>query len=1027
MSFSVGDKVQSRSDPSKIGIIEAIGPIHAGLQYYRIFWGGVAGTMNVPEVDLKPYQPAETPSENLIRGNLAGYQEFQRLITYQRLLRDFPLRNNIYAFNASRTRFYPYQFKPLIKFLDSPSHRLLICDEVGLGKTIEAGLILTELQARQTVRRVLVVCPANLTQKWKLELERRFGEEFRILQVADFKEYLDKYEEEMDRAKIKAIISLESIRTNGILERLETLSPHFDLVIVDEAHHMRNFGRKQRKAGVLLSSSSTAMIMLTATPVHLGNENLFSLLNILDEDDFPDLWTADLRFRQNEPIVKAQVCLGQIPPKLSQAAEYLKETEQMQWIKDNPLAIDILERLQSISPTDKRRLIELQRDLAELNLLGHIFTRTRKREVHANTAQRRAYALEVTLSQQEREFYDAVTAFVKAESEMRGHNPLIQQWLLNMPQRRMASSIPAMVKYYREHLGFSYHDRPEDFTEASVGVEDESLDSDFASARERLESIVRRWPIDSPDSKYEKFKSILEQLKKEGTPLKIMVFAFFKGTLNYLARRLKADGFNPLIITGDIKPRKSGRQKDEDDRTAIIEKFESDPKYEILLSSRVGSEGLDFQFCNTMFNYDLPWNPMEVEQRIGRLDRIGQEAPVIRIYNFWIKDTIEERILRRLYERIHIFERSIGELEMILGDVVQQLEKEIFSKHLTPEEEIEQTERAILILENKINDLERLESEAAHFVGTDKYFEDEVEAIKKRRRYITGEQLRRFITDFIRNHAPRTRLEYDVDKQIGRLLPDENLRSFIAAHHKSAELARFISSSSRHEGIEITFDSDVAFHNPKIEFINVLHPLVIAIVEQYNANIDKRANAQHVLLRTDTIRQGFYYYFIFRLRVHAAKSRNTLECIILDENFKEACDLETAEILFGEMVEKGEDPHGPPLDLSHHDAEKACSQARDIFLKNVANIRAEIEKSNDRFVDRRLASLNTSYEKNIKKQRDLLSRAEEEGRQERYIRMLKGTIKRLEGELRDKRNELERLRNVEVEWDEIAAGILEVV
>lgn len=1025
MSFSVGDKVQSRSDPSKIGMIEALGPTHAGLQYYRVFWGGVAGTMNVPEVDLQLYQPAETPIENLLRGNLAGYQEFQRLITYQRLLRDFPLRNNIYSFNASRTRFYPYQFKPLIKFLDSPSHRLLICDEVGLGKTIEAGLILIELQARQTVRRVLVVCPANLTQKWKLELERRFGEEFRILQVSDFIEYLDKYEEELDRAKIKGIISLESIRTNKILERLESLVPHFDLVIVDEAHHMRNFGRKQRKAGVHLSSSSTAMIMLTATPVHLGNENLFSLFNILDEEDFPDLWTADMRFSQNEPIVKAQICLGQLPPKLSQAVEYLEEAKQMQWIKDNPLADDILERLQNVSTTNKRQLVELQRDLAELNLLGHIFTRTRKREVHTNTAQRRAYALEVTISQQEREFYNAVTAFVKAESEKRVNNPLIQQWLLNMPQRRMASSIPAMVEYYRDHFGFSYDDRPEDFVEATFEPEEISSEADFTVARERLQSIVRGWAVNSTDSKYDKFKSILEQLRKEEGPLKIMVFAFFKGTLNYLARRLKADGFNTLLITGDIKPRKSGRRKNEDDRTAIIERFESDSKYEILLSSRVGSEGLDFQFCNTMFNYDLPWNPMEVEQRIGRLDRIGQESPVIRVYNFWIKDTIEERILRRLYERIHIFERSIGELEMILGDVIQQLEKEIFSKHLTPEEESEQTERAILIIEKKIKDLERLESEAAHFVGTDKYFDDEVEAIRKRRRYITGEQLRRFIIDFLRNNTPKTRLEYDVDKQIGRIFPDESLRSFISAHHKSAELSRFFAARGGY--IEITFDSDVAFRNPKTEFINVLHPLVIAIVEQYNTSIDKRINAQHVLLRTQTIEKGFYYFFIFRLRVYAAKSRNTLECIILGEDLKEACDSETAEIVFGEMVEKGEDPQGPSLELNPQNTKEAYSRAHELFLKHVASLRTDIEGSNDRFVDRRFVSLNTSYGKNIKKQSELLVRAEKEERQDRYIRMLKGTIKRLEGELLEKRNELERLRNIEVEWDDIAAGILEVV
>ena len=109
------------------------------------------------------------------------------------------------------------------------------------------------------------------------------------------------------------------------------------------------------------------------------------------------------------------------------------------------------------------------------------------------------------------------------------------------------------------------------------------------------------------------------------------VFAFFKATLNYLLRRLEGDGFGVCIIHGDIDP---------EERPEIIERFKTEDGLEILLSSRVGSEGLDFQFCSTLFNYDLPWNPMEVEQRIGRLDRIGQKSPVINIYNFWTLETI---------------------------------------------------------------------------------------------------------------------------------------------------------------------------------------------------------------------------------------------------------------------------------------------------------------------------------------------------------------------------------------------------
>ena len=343
--FKKGDEVQSASDPSRIGTVVEINEVHAGVQWYRVNFGS-AGRPKMPEPDLRPFIPDRSPGDNLVQGNIDGYQEFQRLITYQRLLREHPLRNNIYAFNASRTRLYHYQFKPLLKFLDSPKSRLLIADEVGLGKTIEAGLILTELRARQTVDRVLVVCPANLTDKWRMELRNRFGEEFRIMKAQAFREFLRDYEEYPVGTRLNGITSIETIRSKRILEELEALTPNFDLVIVDEAHHMRNFGRKQRKAGVVLNAGAESMLFLTATPIQLGNQDLFSLLNILDEEEFPDQYTAELRFQQNEPIIKAQTCVSQFPPKFSAAITFLKSIEEPALTRKKPEYQELLSKLE---------------------------------------------------------------------------------------------------------------------------------------------------------------------------------------------------------------------------------------------------------------------------------------------------------------------------------------------------------------------------------------------------------------------------------------------------------------------------------------------------------------------------------------------------------------------------------------------------------------------------------------------------------------------------------------------------------
>jgi SNF2 family DNA or RNA helicase len=1017
--FKVGDEVQSISDPNRIGTIIEISDFHAGVQFYRVNFGTPQRPI-ISESDLRPFSPETTPCDNLSQGKIDSYQEFQRLMTQQRLLRDFPLRNNIYAFNASRTLFFPYQFKPLLKFLDSPKHRLLIADEVGLGKTIEAGLILTEMRARQSIERVLVVCPANLTKKWQVELKNRFGEKFEILTAPKFDIFLQDYARSTYGLPLNGIISLESIRQQRILEKIDIVAPDFDLVIFDEAHHMRNIGRKQRKAGVLLSESSEAILFLTATPIHLGNKDLFSLLNILDDEEFPDEYTAEERFRSNVPIVYSQIHMGQLPPLADKANKLLREMKSSPYVRKNPLYPEVLRKLKElnnpnlVSEEQRKLTIAIQHDLADLNLLGRIFNRTKKRDVLTNFIKRHPYTPKIILTDIERQFYDAVTDYVLDEASKKHHSKFIERWILHMPQRRMASSIPAMVDYYRQKFHFSKEDLDED-----VGFIDESIESEndkfeFASAEERLQHILKIWPQNGLDSKYEKFKEILTCLRKNETHIKIMVFSFFKATLKYLNQRLHKDGFNSMIISGDVKQK---------DRTEIVEKFRTDRSLEILLSSKVGSEGLDFQFCDTLFNYDLPWNPMEVEQRIGRLDRIGQESDVIRIYNFFYEDSIEERILKRLYDRIGIFESSIGELEMILGVVLSSLEDEVFRKKLSKKEEEELLERKLRAFENRKKEIKTLENKAAEFIGTDQYFNEEVKMIQEKRRYITGEQMRRFIIDFIRFNCPRTIFTYDLEKKAGEIKPDNTMRNILSTYDKSGDLSRLLFYTAD----KITFESQTAYDNPNFQFINVLHPLPQAIAAFYAEKEIMHSNCHHIVLETKKLKPGYYLYFIYRLRIIAAQSRNTLEIVILDQNLKKPISDEDMEILLGEMVEIGQDSKGSGYQLDRFWAERACQQARSIFLKKRESIREEVERNNDAFINLRLESLRTSYEKNIKTKKDLLKRAKRGKKSEQYIRMLIGTINKLEQELTNIQSNLEKLRIMGVEHDEIATGILEVI
>lgn len=973
----------------------------------------------VPETDLQQHQTAGKPTEALANGTVVGYTEFQRLITFHRISRDRPLRNNIYAFNASRTQFYPFQFKPLIKLLDSATGRLLICDEVGLGKTIEAGLILLEERARRDVRTVLVVCPSGLRAKWQLELRRRFDEKFTILDAKAFREFLAEYERYPDRAELAGIVSFESVRGRETLARIEEVTPALDMVIVDEAHHMRNFGTLARRVGLALGNDAGSLLLLTATPVQLGTANLYSLLNILDARDFPDQATAEERFRQNEAIVAAQRLVGGGQATGVRSLEQIERAESLPWLQNHPLLSRVRENLVTLcneadAQRQRRLIVQVQRDLTELNLLGHIFTRTRKRDVKIRVPVREAKAWTVPLTPLEEEFYQAVSQLVYEERRRRTDHPIVVQWALNTLQRRMASSIQATVEYYQHHPPFAPADRGDEEGDDDAAPERQGRDLDHL--RQRVLQLVRRWPPNAPDSKYNRLAALLTEQRASRGAVKLLLFAFFKETLRYLSRRLRVDGIHHVLIDGDVPPEERER------RIAI---FRDNPECQVMLSSRIGSEGLDFQFSDTLVNYDLPWNPMEVEQRIGRLDRIGQRAEKILIFNLWTAETIEERILGKLYERIGIFERSIGALDAVIGDVLENLDSVLVDPRLTPAQQDREVERIARVIETERQHVEQLEQQAAVFVGVDSFFDEEIDGIRRGRRYVTGEQLLRFLQDYLRSKAPATRLRYDREARRGVIVPDGGLRSLVQQHHRAGDLLRLMGAGSN--GLPFTVDAEVAFENPGLEFINVLHPLIEIIRSDYEQDLRDRVSAQHVALRTERLPRGNYVFVVYRLKVDGVRRLNFLEAVIINDTLEEACDRETAEAVVGEMVESGGEPLGGSMSLIGEFAVRATRRAEEVFLDRLQALRLQFEQDNSALIDRRIASLRFHIERRLSRKREVLARQQAQGRPERILQLTRGQITKLEGELARHSTDLEAHRRVRTGHDEIAAGILEVL
>lgn len=1035
--YNKGDHVQDINDSTKYGTVEKVFPLEGGEQYYQVLWPYPCGLTSVWEEDISPFNPDRGPDSDFISSSFSGHEDFLRFITVNRLSKGQPIKNTLYAFNASRTRFYPYQFKPLVKFLDSERYRVLICDEVGLGKTIEAGLILVEFKARFTAKKILITCPSGLRKKWKDEMKNRFDEEFTIYKASEFMEKLEEYEKQPEKVSLNGIVSFETIRSDRIVNRLKEVSADFDLVIVDEAHHMRNVGRKQWKAGTVLSQNAMAMVMLTATPVQLGRENLFVLLQILDNQEFRELHAAEERFSINENIVMAQNVISNSPHNALKALNYLKTAQKFDVIRENPYlpraqkALECLNKAVldnvEINQINKEH-INVQRELASLNLISHIYTRTRKRDVNEDFTRREAHPIIIEFTAIERAFYSAVTNYVRSVSARKGQSSLIEKWVLNTPQRRMASSIPAMVEYYKKELFGSEQKEFYSNIQDDIDVEFSELISEndenneepeeiptVEEARENLKNILMKWPKNSTDSKYDALSNAIKTIRDKEKLVKIVIFSFFKGTLHYLYRKLSEEGINSVLITGDVKG---------EDRVQKIEEFKTNPKIEVMLSSKVGTEGLDFQFCHILFNYDLPWNPMEVEQRIGRLDRIGQESDFIAVYHFWIKGTIEERILKRLYERIGIFEKSIGELELILGEISSDLEYELFARELSPEEEQAALDRKLRVIEARQQELQEIEKDAARFIGTDAFFEQEVEKFRRNRLFITPEQIRSLVDHFIRNVVPQTRINYDKQADIGRIFPGEDLIKILANEDCLKEMRGLTSTAN---GREITFNSEVAFKYPKIEFVNLLHPLIKAIVGFYSKNSFNSSQSHFICLASDELEEGYYFFFTHIVEVRAARDNNLLQAVIINDYGEEACDADKAEYIFGEMLENGKSSITPPPRFDAKDMESIYKEAESIIRKRVSDMKENMQIANDVFVDRRIQVINSFYTRILDQKNERLANYElTQNQNMQYLRMLKGDIRNRKLERENEIEKTEKRRRVSLSFRPLCFGCLRV-
>ena len=1006
--YSIGNRVQLRSDRARVGEIVRP-PQRAGGEYWYLVEFLDASRDRHCESALERFVARATPENLFASRSFGDADDLLRLATFQKLAA--PLDNTIYAAFASRTEFYPHQYKPLLKFIDSRRQRLLIADEVGLGKTIEAGLIMIELRARHVLDHALIVCPSSLREKWREEMWRRFDEEFTILDTRGLHRlYMDF--EQRERISIpRAIVSLETIRQRDNLPLLERMPIPWDLVVFDEAHHLRNTGTLTHRSASVLCDGAAGVLMLTATPIQLGNENLFRLLQLLAPDEFTDYLTFVEQLEANAPVVETQRILGgPFPPDLESVRAQMARLgsgARARFFASNPLYERIIVTAAETDSPTRNRVARLAEDLKDLNLIGHIFTRTRKREV-MTPAFRRAVVRRKEMTPAERRFYDAVTNLVR---EGAGGNLYFGPV---MAQRQVASCMQAARK--------TFTDRAQLFADDG-DIADLTLLDDLEDAPMDVSSAVigAAEGLGSTDTKFDMLLEAIRELEAAEPGRPVIVFSFFRATLDYLSTRLSSAGFACGVIHGGTKSDPTGKEDVRGDRIRAFRRGE----FQILLSSEVGSEGLDFEFCHAMVNYDLPWNPMRVEQRIGRLDRLGQKSDTIIIVNLSLAGTIEDRILRRLYERIKIFERSLGDLEAILGEQLQELARDLLSRQLSEGEEEERIDRAAHVLEQRLVDLDRLERESSRLLGADHYFDEQLERARTGGEILSPRDLYAFVSRFLDRHYPQSRLT-SVRGAGYRLQVDGRLETAIRQLPDDTRKNRLLHRIAAGNGsLRLAFDPADARRDDQIELIVGRHPLLRLATDHYRQYPEELHPVSAIEVeRSELVPPGQYIYALEEIEIRGARMLRRMEPFFYQPATGDPLGEVPSSHLFGLMLRGGLAWTEPP-EFAESDGRDALLEADDKFCERLAMRRAAARERAASMVQARLASLEISHQNSIRRIEARLQRATDD--QKAYRQLMEGQLRAAQNRFDARVAEVRREAELDMSARLIGCGVVNVI
>ena len=790
---------------------------------------------------------------------------FLRQLAYQ-----FPLENLGGELSNSKTDLLPHQILLTHQIISARRRKFLIADEVGLGKTIEVGMIIKELLARGEAKRILVICPAGLTVNWQNEMK----DCFRIFFDIFGRDFSDANPHAWERHNL-VIVSIDMIKRPGRLEKMLT-GPDWDLIVFDEAHHLsrKRYGKKidvtqNYRLAEKTKGKGRDFLFLTATP-HQGDAYQFwSLIQLLD----------DQLFEKPEAMLDHRGLLGRVMFRRTK-----KEATDAQ---GNPIFMRRQVHTQKfqLSMREQRfydRLTEYLREGYDAAGVGEDKTTKQQRAVGfvMATFQKIMSSSPRAIKQALRRRLIALYARKQMSLESGAYGaitrPEISSKIINF-QEEMRKTVAELLSYRKADI---------DYTEADSYI---TRLKQRLMKRPRFEEEVTHWALDAmesgngiieasanipdeeekiielielvdegPDRKFDTLIRAIEQIRRENKDEKMIIFTQYLETLYFLQ-----DEIGKYYDPKKIAIVKGGPLED---KIASCESFWDKDGAQFLISTSAGGEGINLQVCRILFNYDLPWNPMAVEQRIGRIHRYGQ-TETVQVYHLVAEETIEEKVYAILEEKLFEIAMTIGKVDTITGDVSEDFRSEVLG-FLGSSTNYTSLYREALLNRN----YERTEQEISEAIQVAK---DASEALRQ-----LTQDISTFNLEYYRELEGKFTLEdlkRFTEKAILRLggsfIPSGDLIQITVP----PALKKYPDVASRYENV--TFSRKTATRKKNVDLLGIGHPLIDALLEFYKS---ESVSGELLNVRCDSASPCLTARYLFTIEFEDGTRRELYQGFLID-------------------------------------------------------------------------------------------------------------------------------------------------